>query len=76
MVKLGVLPWGKATRACDRLAVLYSFWRIARGPSAIIWAMLIPSLCSLGLSMARLVAPCQRPAHSGLVPIGHECVAR
>jgi hypothetical protein len=24
MVKLGVLPWGKATCACGRLVVLYS----------------------------------------------------
>jgi hypothetical protein len=26
MVKLGVLPWGKATRACSRLVVPYSLY--------------------------------------------------
>jgi hypothetical protein len=30
---------------------------------------------TLGLSMARRVVPYQWPAHSGLIPIGHECVA-
>lgn len=39
------------------------------GPSTIIWAMPTPSLHSLGLGAASHVAPCQRPIHSGLVPI-------
>jgi hypothetical protein len=45
------------------------------GLSAIIWAMPTPGLCSLGLGAARRVVACERPAHSGLVPIGHECAA-
>jgi hypothetical protein len=40
---------------------------------AIIQAMSTPSLHSLGLSAAHRVAPCWWFAHSGLVPIGHEC---
>jgi hypothetical protein len=34
-----------------------------------------PSLHSLGLGAVRRIAPCQRPMHSGLVPVGHECDA-
>jgi hypothetical protein len=58
MVKLGVLPRGKATHACGRLTILYSLWRTARaawGPSAIIGAILIHGLCSIGLGAARRV---------------------
>jgi hypothetical protein len=29
MVKLGVLPWGKSTRACSLLVVLYSLLQMA-----------------------------------------------
>jgi hypothetical protein len=43
------------------------------GLSAIIWAMPTLSLPSLELGVSRRVAPCQRPVHSGLVLIGHEC---
>jgi hypothetical protein len=76
MVQLAVLPLGKATHACGRLVVSYSLlWtaQAAWGPNAIIRAML--TLRSLGLGAIHRVAPCQRPAHSGLVPIGHECIA-
>jgi hypothetical protein len=36
MVKLGVLPWGKATHACGRLVVSYSLLRAERAT----WARL------------------------------------
>jgi hypothetical protein len=45
------------------------------GPSAIMLAMPTPSLRSLGLGATRRGVPCRRPAHSGLVLLGHECVA-
>jgi hypothetical protein len=56
--------------ACGRLIVLYSLLWIARAvwdPSAIIRAMNLSMICH--------VVPCQWPTHSGLLPIGHECVA-
>jgi hypothetical protein len=61
MVKLGVLPRGKATRACGCLAVSYSLlWttRAARGPNAIILAM--PTLAFVAWGSMRLVV--LRPA--------------
>jgi hypothetical protein len=77
-VKLGIIPWGKTTQARSLLAVSYSLCRTTRatwGLSTIIQAMSSPSLRSLGLGAVRRVAPYQRPTHSGLVPIGHECAA-
>jgi hypothetical protein len=61
MIKLGVLPRGKAMCACGCLAILYSLWRTARtarGSSAIIWAMSTADLGSLGLGVVRHVALC------------------
>jgi hypothetical protein len=78
MVKLGVLPWGKAMCARGRLDVLYYLWWmtwVAWGLSAIIRAMPTPSLRRLGLIEVRCFMPYQWHAHSGLVPIGHECAA-
>jgi hypothetical protein len=34
-----------------------------------------PGLHGRGLGVARCVVPCHRPAHLGLVVIGHECAA-
>jgi hypothetical protein len=76
MIKLSVLLWDKATRAYGHLAISYSLLRTARAawtPSAIIRAMSTLGLRSLRLGMTHRVAPCQRPAHSDLIPIGHEC---
>lgn len=76
MVKLGVLPWGKATHACGYLHVSYSLLRMVQptwGPNAIIRARSNPCVCSLGLGAVRRVVPCQQPAHLGLVLIAHEC---
>jgi hypothetical protein len=36
MVKLGILPWGKAMHACGRLVVPYSLLRTAQ--TAWVWA--------------------------------------
>jgi hypothetical protein len=47
--------------------------RAACDPSVIIRATSTPGLRSLGLGMACLVVSYERSAHSGLVPIGHEC---
>jgi hypothetical protein len=61
-VKLGVLPWDRATGACSRLVVLYSLLRMTQvvwGPSVIILAMLTPGLRRVGLSAVRRVVPCQ-----------------
>lgn len=58
MVKLGILPHGKATHASYQLDVLYFLWRTtwaAWGPSAIIRAIATSDLRSLGLDMARCV---------------------
>jgi hypothetical protein len=60
MVKMGVQPRGKATRACGHLVVSYFLlWkaRAAWGPSAIIRAIPTPCLRSLGLSAFCRVAP-------------------
>jgi hypothetical protein len=78
MVKLDVLPWSKSMRASGRLDVSYSLLQIAQtawGSSAIFLTTPTHGLCSLGLGAARRVAPCRRPAHSALVPIGYECAA-
>lgn len=63
MVKLGVLLYGKATRARGCWAVLYSLLRSTDGTSsmgldAIMWDMPALDLRSLGLGVARLVVPC------------------
>jgi hypothetical protein len=76
MVKLGVLPWGKAMHAfrspgCPIFFITDDMSSV--GTSAIIWAITTPVLHSLWLDVARCVAPCQWPTHSGLVSIGHEC---
>ena len=55
--------------------ILYYGRREHHGLERIIWAMPTPGLRSLGLDVARRVAPCQRPVYSGLVPIGHGCAA-
>jgi hypothetical protein len=71
--------WGQATHTHGlqgRLVVSYLLWRMMWAVwvlGAIIQAMMILGLHSLGLGMAWRVAPCQRPMHSGLVVIGHEC---
>jgi hypothetical protein len=79
MVKLSVLPCGKAT--CALWSPGYHIFFITDracsvDPSAIIWAMPTSGLRSLGLGTTHRVAPYQQPVHLGLVPIGHECVAR
>jgi hypothetical protein len=59
MIKMTVLPWGKAMCACGHPAVLYSLWRTTQttwGSSAIIGTILTPVLRSLGLDMVCLVA--------------------
>jgi hypothetical protein len=67
MVKLGVLPCGKAMCACGHLDVLYSLLRTmsaTTGPGVIIRAepRRGSSCCAY-----------QWPAHSRLVSISHEC---
>jgi hypothetical protein len=60
IVKLGILPWGKATHTCGRLVVLYFFIMegvCSVGLGAIIWVMMTPGLCSPRLGAARRVAP-------------------
>jgi hypothetical protein len=61
MVKLGVLPYGKATRAHGPWAVLYSLLRSTDGASsvgldAIMWDMLAPDLRSMGLGVLCLAS--------------------
>ena len=59
MVKLGVLPWGKAMCARGRLDVLYYLWWmtwVAWGLSAIIRAMPTPTFVAYG--SLRFVASC------------------
>jgi hypothetical protein len=54
MVKLGVLPRGKATRAHDCLVVSYSLWQMMRaawGLSAIIQTMSTPVFHSLSSTL-------------------------
>lgn len=54
MVKLGVLPRGKATCAHDCLVVSYSLWQMTRtawGPSAIIQTMPTPVFHSLSSAL-------------------------
>jgi hypothetical protein len=60
MVKLGILPREKATRACGHLAILYSLLRTVwavRALGTIIRAMPTPGLRSLGLDTVRRVVP-------------------
>lgn len=59
MVKLGVVPRCKATRACGCLTVPYSLlWttREARGPNTIILAM--PTLAFVAWGSVRLIVLC------------------
>jgi hypothetical protein len=59
-VKLGILPWGKATHARGRLNVLYSLWQMAWaawGPSAIIRAMPTLPFVAWGLSWFVVLCP-------------------
>jgi hypothetical protein len=71
----------EVTHACgpqDHLVASYYLWRTtwtAWAPSTTIWAMATHDLRGLGLSAAHRVAPRQRFVYSGLVQLGHECVA-
>jgi hypothetical protein len=60
MVKLGILPWGKAMCAYGCLTITYSLLQTTWagwGPSTIIRAMLTPGLKSLGSAWFVMLRP-------------------